>query len=676
MHFRGGAALAAVFGATLASGAPAPPAPTAAPSIVLITLDTTRNDYVGPRSGAPSLTPNLDALAARGMRYGRALTSAPLTLPAHCSLLTGLDPPAHGVHDNGTAALPAEIPTLATALAARGYRTGAFVGSRVLDRRFGLARGFALYDDAMTAEHTGEQGYPERDAAAVTTAALRWARALRPGRPFFLWVHYYDAHAPYQPPGMAADRPGAERYAGEIAHVDREIGRLLAGVRPDVVAAVGDHGEMLGEHGEDTHGIFLYRASLEVPLILAGRGVARGVHDAAVATRGLAATLLGLAGASTGGFGAPLPGVAAPSGFTYSETELPATAYGWSPLRAVSDHRWRYVAAPRPELYDFVADPAEARNLAAERPEDVRRLAAALAATDAAARARPAPAAEIDAEVAEALRSLGYLSGATGTRTGTIDPKDGIALLREFDRAKALRESGRVREAIGAFEALVGKSPGNVPFLVRLAEAQAAAGRREAGIATLKHAVGLNPRLDFLHLHLADAFFEVGRLEEARAEYELTTALDPRSASAWMGLAAIAQRAGKDELAILKRAVLAGTRSGAVLARLAQVELAAGMMADAERDGRRATDLLPEFAAAWWVWGETAEKAGRLDAAATRYAAAIERGLDDPRAALRLGRILAGLGRKDAARPHLERAARDAAPPDALEARRLLDTLR
>jgi arylsulfatase A-like enzyme/Flp pilus assembly protein TadD len=646
-------------------------------------LDTTRADHVGPRAGG-SFTPNLDAVAARGMRYTRALTSSPLTLPAHCSLLSGLDPPAHGVHDNGTATLPSDVPTLATVLSARGYATGAFVASRVLDRRFGLARGFATYDDAMTAERMGEQGYPERDAAAVTAAALGWAARVPAGRPWFLWIHYYDAHAPYQPPDAPTAVTIAERYAGEVAYVDREIGRLMAGLKraPDIVAAVGDHGEMLGEHGEDGHGIFLYRASLEVPLILAGRGVPRGrAHTQAVATRALPATLLALAGSANGAFGPPLPGLTAtpgPPGTIYSEAFLPATAYGWSALRAVSDERWRYVAAPRPELYDYLADPAEARNLVTERADEVLRLEAALASLEANARARPAPAAPIDPEVAAALRSLGYHSGASGTRSGTIDPKDGIALLREFDRAKELRQSGRLREAIAAFESLVGKSPGNVPFLARLAEAQAAAGRREAGVATLKHAIGLNPRLEFLHLHLADAYVELGRIEEARAEYELTSTLDPRSAGAWMGLAEIAARAGKaaEERAILQRAVQAGTRSGAVYARLAQVELAAGAVAEAERDGRQATELVPEFAAAWWVWGEAAEKAGRLPDAAERYGQAIERGLGSPRASLHLGRLLARQGRSDAARVHLENAARGGSPTDAAEARRLLETLR
>jgi tetratricopeptide (TPR) repeat protein len=309
----------------------------------------------------------------------------------------------------------------------------------------------------------------------------------------------------------------------------------------------------------------------------------------------------------------------------------------------VSDERLRFVAAPRPELYDFVADPAEARNLVAERAEDRKRLEGALAAAGTVA--RTAPRAAIDPEVAEALRSLGYHSGASGSRSGTIDPKDGIALLREFDAAKELRRTGRVREAIAALEGLVARSPGNVPFLSRLAEAQSAAGRHDAGIATLKHAISLNPRLDFLHLHLAEAYFRTGRVEDARAEYALVTTLNPRSSQAWMGLAELAQRAGKpaEERAILERALAAGTRSGAVYARLAQVELAAGAVAAAERHARLATEVLPEFAPAWWVWGEAAEKAGRPADAVPRYRTAIERGLDTPAAVAHLDRLLASL---------------------------------
>src|SRR5262245_2554444 len=201
------------------------------PSLVLVTLDTTRSDHLGCYGGRTARTPLMDGLAAAGTRYARAISPSPLTLPAHTSLLTGLEPPEHGMRDNGFGTLPAGVPTLAEALAAQGYRTGAFVASRVLDRRFGLARGFDRYDDQMAAEDTGEYGYPERDAARVTTAALAWlAGGTGPehDRPYFAWVHYYDAHAPYEPPTPWRADTLEGSYAGEISYVDSEIRRLFA----------------------------------------------------------------------------------------------------------------------------------------------------------------------------------------------------------------------------------------------------------------------------------------------------------------------------------------------------------------------------------------------------------------------------------------------------------------
>src|SRR5262249_8147831 len=204
--------------------------------------------------GGSSLTPNLDALAARGLRYANAISPAPLTFPAHCSLLTGLDPPEHGIRDNGVGVLDTEIPTLATVLAARGYTTAAFVASRVLDRRFGLGRGFATYDDRMVAENVGEQGYPERDARAVTDAALAWmeseseSTSAPRGRPYFLWIHYYDPHAPYRAPGDWSGKSLETRYAGEIAYVDSQVARLLRGLPGTaggrLAAAAGGRGGM------------------------------------------------------------------------------------------------------------------------------------------------------------------------------------------------------------------------------------------------------------------------------------------------------------------------------------------------------------------------------------------------------------------------------------------------
>jgi arylsulfatase A-like enzyme/Flp pilus assembly protein TadD len=623
------------------------------PSLILLTLDTTRADRVGGHGDRPSLTPSLDALAARGLRYAKALSPAPLTLPAHCSLLTGLNPPGHGVRDNGTAALAAGVPTLANVLSRRGYATAAFVSSRVLDRRFGLDRGFGVYDDRMAAERIGEYGYPERNAEAVTTAALAWAAKRPRGRPYFLWVHYYDPHAPYAAPGQAASASAATRYDGEIAYMDREIGRLLqalaVGDGRTLVAAVGDHGEMLGEHGEPAHGIFLYRASLEVPMIISGPGVPPGtVLPEAVGTRGLPSTLLRLAGMSkeAQAFGSPLPGLSVsgpvPQALPiYGETYLPATAYGWSPLKAVSDDRWRFIQAPRPELYDVLADPGETDNLADKRPAERARLEHALAAFETSGQRVGAVPVKPDAALTEALASLGYHSGASGARAGTIDPKDGIGMLAELDETRAWMRDGRAKEAVARLEDLVRRSPGNVPFLVRLAVAQSAAGRAEAGVATLKHAVGLNPRLDFLHAHLADAYLDLGRVAEARAEYELALELNPRFARAWLGLGEAAGRTGAAgaERAVLRRGVAAGTDSAIVWSRLAELELLAGDTVAAARAAEEATRLVPELGQAWLVRGKVAEKAGRATEAVTFYEKAVALGLSDPEVTQRLDRL-------------------------------------
>ncbi len=620
----GGTVLWLLCASVLAAEPPTTGTPDRSPSLVLLTLDTTRADHLGSYGRSEARTPALDALAARGTRYARAVTPSPLTLPAHASLLTGLDPPEHGVRDNGTAALAADVPTLATVLRSRGYATAAFVASRVLDRRFGLARGFEVYDDRMAAERVGEYGYPERDAEAVTAAAVAWLAERNPERPYFLWIHYYDPHAPYQPP--AALRGAGQPYDGEIAWMDRAIGRLLAALPGPtdgrIVAAVGDHGEALGEHGERTHGLFLYRAALEVPLILAGPGVPAGnVVAGTVGTRRLPATLLELLGGSS-----PLPGPALPglqeeaepetepqAGAVYSETLLPASAYGWSSLQAVSDQRWRLVVAPRPELYDFVADPGETQNRIAEERAAARRLKRVLERFKAAfaESGRSAEAVSADPELAASLEKLGYLSGRS-SREGEIDPKDGVALLAELDAAKALVRAGKSAEAVPKLRSLVERSPGNVPLHTHLAGALLGSGKTDEAIATYRRAVELNPGLDFLHLQLANALDALGRVDEAAAEYRLVLELNPRFAAAWLALAERAHRAGDagEERRLLRRAAAAGTASASLLLRLGQVEMAAGNVGDAAERLRQATELLPSWPLGWLVRGQLALQRG------------------------------------------------------------------
>ncbi len=651
--------------------APKPVAPSGPPSVVLLTLDTTRADALGAR------TPTLNSLAARGTRWTAAVSPVPLTLPAHVSLLTGLVPPEHGIRDNGTAVLPKDVPTLAAAFSARGYATAAFVASRVLDRRFGLDRGFQVYDDKAPAEQIGEYGYPERNARQMTDAALGWLAKRPAGKPFFLWVHYYDPHAPYNPPDLDPRSPAAQLYAGEVAYMDREIGRLLAalpgGAERYLIAAVGDHGEALGEHGERTHGVFVYHSTLHVPLIISGPGVPRGKAVAeATPTLRLASTLLRLAGAGTG-LGEPLPGLGGKTGTIYSESRFPLTAYGWSPLESVFDGRWKLIVAPRPELYDLGADPGETRNLLNDRREEARRLKGVLQATQRSFKPRKAEAA--DPELARSLQSLGYASGSGSSGKGTIDPKDGVPMLAEFLAAKEILQRGDARTAVTKLSDLVRRSPGNIPFLSTLAMAQFAAGDTDAAIATYRRTAAENPKLDFLHENLAEAYARLGRTEEARKEYELTLELNPRFAAAWWGLADLAQKAGKpaEVRRLLNEAIQAGTESVSILVRLAEVEAKAGDAEASERRFQQAVDMAPSWAPAWLVWGQLLENQGKLDLALERYLKAAEVAPGEPAALLGAGRVLQKKGDRQGARRYFEQILGTApGSPEAREARRLL----
>lgn len=678
-------ALAAAVAPASAPAAEGTHAAAAPPSLLLITLDTTRADAIGAYGGAAAAaTPELDALAAAGIRYVRAIAASPLTLPSHATLLTGLDPVEHGVRGNGTAALSDRIPTLAEALSERGYSTAAFVASRVLDRRFGLDQGFATYDDAMLAERIGEYGYPERPADAVTDAATAWVGERAPGEPFFLWVHYYDPHAPYEPPPELAGESERSRYLGEVAFVDRQVGRLLAAARAQspalLVAAVGDHGEALGEHGERGHGIFLYRATIEVPMILAGPGVPRGrVIDEPVAIRRLAATLLALLGQGGGLPGPPLPGAAAEAPQApqpiFSEATMPAEVYGWAPLAAVTDGHWRFIVAPRPELYDLVVDPGELTNRAADQPDQTARLRSALEGLASRQPVATASPPQLDAETRAALLALGYLEAVPGSSADAIDPKDGVALLADFERAKGLLADGNAADARAILEGLVARNPSNVPFLSRLAEAQLAAGDGETALATWHRALELRPRSEFLELARADALRRLGRDDEARRAFRRALEIDPRNAPAWLGLAGLAGSA-QEELAVLTEAIAGGTDSVVVLLEAARLEAAAGRAEAARGRLESAAALMPGAAVVWLELARLDQASGRFDDALAACRRAAEAEPANPETALCTGRVYLARGEPARARPHLLRAAvlgRGTAVE--VEARQLLETV-
>jgi len=646
------------------SSAPDEIAKTVSPRrLLLVTLDTTRADAIGAWGGqAP--TPNLDRLARTGTRWQNALAPCPLTLPAHASLLTGLDPPEHGLRVNGEGSLAPELPTLTSVLASHGWSTGAFIGSRVLDRRFGLARAFDHYDDRMAAERVGQYGYPERDAAAVTDAALGWLRGLPSDRDVFAWVHYYDPHAPYGAPGSDPASSARARYLEEVAWVDCELGRLLdalpGGADDWLIAVVGDHGEALGEHGEETHGLFLYRGVLEVPLLLCGPGVAAGqVIAGPVAATRLAVTVLELLGVdNTSLQGTVLPGTADNIGEepapVYAETRFPLAAYGWAPLAAVTDGSWRYILAPRPELYHLQSDPGEGRNVVADEPEVAGRMREMVAILAAGAIHDPTTVAK-DAEVSESLRALGYLEGGADEECDGVDPKDGLALREAMDTARLELGSGKARAAVRRLEAVLNKNPSNPVAWARLAGARAGIGDVEGAAEAQQRAAALRPSSEFSQLALGDAELRIGNRKAARAAWRKAVVLDPRYASAWTRLAVLARLDGgsEGELSVLREARAAGTASVVLLMKLAALE----ENEEADHLFAAAVELLPEEPGPWIEWGRSLEGRKAIAEAEARYREAARRAPADPRPALALGRLLLTAGEPVLARPHLQRAA-------------------
>jgi len=453
-------AAAVILGLLLAAARPAPAAP---PDVVLITLDTVRADRMGFLGSTRGLTPHLDALARESLVFEHAYAQAPLTTVSHATILTGTYPPFHRVQDFGLP-LPASVPYVPALLSAAGYRTAAFVGSLILDPKGPIApgfdRGFEVYDAGFRHRRAGEDPYrtKERRGSEVVARALAWLEHRPPG-PLFLWVHLYDAHDPYDPPPAFAARFAGAPYDGEVAAVDAAVGDLLAGLSGRgifdgaLLVVASDHGEGLGDHGESTHGVFLYDATIHVPLLLrrpraqgGGRRIAARARLADIAPTVLEAAGLAMPATMQGRSLLELAGAApADERPAYAESEYPRRSFGWSALAAWRTERFLLVQAPRRELYDLRVDPAAARDLSRERPAVADGMAAQMQAalrtwTGGAA---AAPAAGPDPALIERLASLGYASGGGGLSASGTDPKDKIEARREPRRG---RRTSRARD--------------------------------------------------------------------------------------------------------------------------------------------------------------------------------------------------------------------------------------
>ena len=513
----------------------ATPAPRDA-SVLLITLDTTRADHLSCYAPGHARTPNLDALAARGVRLTHATAQVPLTLPSHACIMTGAYPTVHGLRDMGGFVLDKSHPTLASLLQSAGFATAAFVGSRAVARHFGLSHGFDLYDDDMGAQT--EEGklpgvFPERRAGVVTDRALDWLKQ-NGHRKFFLWAHYYDPHQPYDPPEPYKHEYAKKLYDGEIAYMDEQVGRLLLGLDQlgiasrTLVIAVGDHGESLGEHGEATHGIFLYDATLHVPLLVAGPDVPPGkVIDDQVRSVDIHPTVMEFLNLppspeAQGVSLWPLLRQGAPvrSNYSYGETIYPRTYMGWSELRAMRTGTWKFILAPHPELYNLEHDPGETQNLVANHPAEADQLQKKIwEVAGAQAKTEKVTTVPVDEQTRQELESLGYISGGASREiqlgSDAADPKDRIPVLKIIQRAEEFLNAHDNARATQTMEQALRQDPGNPMGHVYLAMAEERAGRFDRAIQVYQDAIDRQIFTDLIYSRLGKLYLRLHKLDKA-----------------------------------------------------------------------------------------------------------------------------------------------------------------
>jgi len=614
-------------------------------NVLLVTIDTLRQDRVGAYGNSNGLTPTLDRLAAAGVRFSHAFTTAPLTLPAHASILTGLSPNGHGIHNNTRFRLDARVPTLATLLKAAGYRTGAFVGAFVLDGRFGLNRGFDVYDDHLARASSATFHFAERRAADVVKLAGDWIlnpqstnlqssinqQSAISNQQWFAWVHLFDPHAPYAAPPDY--RAGRSPYDAEVAYTDAMLGQMLArldsagALARTVIVVTADHGESLGEHGETTHGLFAYEATLSVPMIVKGPSLAPATIDAPVSHVDLAPTILDLAGipppARFDGSSLARP---RPAGRAlYFEALDASLTRGWAPLRGVVQDQWKYIDLPDAELYDLGRDPREQANLVDRDPH-----AAALKRIVDGLSTATAPAVGLDAGAADRLRALGYTSGtaARHSYTANDDPKRLVGLSEQFNSALTAFDEGRSDEALAAFTAVLAERPDftaartsaaavllargapqdavrllekgleagdrSPDLLARLGRARQAAGDLHGAVEALERARATGDDNPEVAGDLAIANAALWRVDAARAIFRDQLARDPSSATTWynLGLLELQSRHGSDAAAAFRRATAIEPGYGEAWQALG------ASLADSDRRGaveawRKAEPLLP-----------------------------------------------------------------------------------
>jgi choline-sulfatase len=562
-----------VLGLVASAAAGPVKAPAAPPNVVLITLDTVRADRMGFMGSQRGLTPSLDALARQSVVFTRAYAQVPLTTASHATILTGTYPQFHKVNDFGVP-LANDLPYMPDILRVSGYRTAAFIGSLILDPAAksapGFERGFDTFDAGFHRRRPGENRYQaiERRGGEVVAHALAWLDKRPPG-PFFLWVHLYDAHDPYDPPEPFKSRYASVPYDGEVAYADSAVGKLLSQLRTrglyenSVIAVMADHGEALGDHGESTHGIFLYDETIQVPLLFklpAKRPAGRRV-DSRVGLVDVLPTILQAVGTpipkevqgeslvsmmKAVRAGTPATGKSSSPSLdrpAYAESDYSHRTFGWSSLRALRAGKYLFIDAPRKELYDQAADPQARHDLSSSSSAVVGTLVSQLDLfRQKTSGAREAPQIRMDPELQEKLSALGYVASDTnstlpGVMNTGADPKDKIEIVNLLHRAELLEENSQFAEAVPLLEGAIAKEADIPIAYLKLGTALSILRNYEKAVPVLRKAVELRPDLTTPRYQLGSALFETGDFAEAAVQFEGALARFPEWAEARFSLA-------------------------------------------------------------------------------------------------------------------------------------------
>jgi arylsulfatase A-like enzyme/Tfp pilus assembly protein PilF len=638
---------------TLAARRPVP----ADVNVVVVTLDTLRADRLGCYGFRGVETPNIDAVAAEGVLFEQASSTVPLTLPSHASIFTGLIPPHHGVRDNGGFFVEEKTTTLAERLKEGGYATGAFIGAWVLDSRWGLAQGFDHYSDRfdLSKYKVVNLGTVQKKGDEVMDLALAWLEGVK-AKKFFAWVHLYDPHTPYEPPEPFLSRYPGQKYLGEVAYTDQVVGRLVAWLKGagawdrTILILLADHGESLGEHGENTHTFFVYDATQHVPLIVRMPWGDGRRSRAQVSTVDLMPTVLDLVGLP------PQPGIdgrslaclvlhpaAESPGVAYSETYFPRFHFGWQHLRSMRDGQWKYIEAPTPELYDVQQDPGEMKNVYkafSRRAEDLRLRLEVMAGSG--VQAAPDEA-SLDPETLQRLAALGYVGGGPKVDPEAVlpDPKDKIGLFERIGDARALAKREKLEEAVAAIRAVIAEDPGIIDAHTALGGWLRELKRPDEAIAAYRRALEIDPRNEVALAALAEVYRAQGQPDAAIEGYRTVLKLEPRQPHLWYQLATLYLDLGRDADArrTFEEALKHNPKMGAAYNSLAALAFERGDVAEAERLVRRGLELEEDLRSSRFNLGRILEARGQTAEAEKLYREELARFADNGRARFNLAQL-------------------------------------